>query len=205
MKKQIKQIFHNMIAKERTSGRQRLRENGNGTDQEREIAARGESIDLTAQDVFDKVTDQKNFEKIVNDMLHEGRTPGCMLIGNLDRFKDIDEIYGHDAGNAILRSAVNILNAHFEQCTCIGRPVGDTFTLWIPEMNQENADYIRMQVGRVNDRLLHPDKDLPPVSVSVGVAFYETGDDCRSLGKRASKMLYRVKESGRCGCEISMV
>lgn len=74
--------------------------------------------------------------------------------------------------------------------------------LWIPEFSYEKAEYVRRQVGRVNDRLLHPDQELPPVSVSVGAAFYEAGDDCRSLGKKANRMLYRVKESGRCGCEI---
>ncbi|MCM1121017.1 MAG: GGDEF domain-containing protein [Eubacterium sp.] len=157
---------------------------------------------FAGKDAFDKVMERKAFERTVDDMLHGGQVAGCMLLGDLDRFKDINEIYGRDTGDAVLQSATNILNAYFEECACIGRQAGDVFALWLPGLSEEDADYIRRQAGRVNDRLLHPEKELPPVSVSVGAAFYEDGDDCRSLGKRANRMLYRVKESGRCGCEI---
>lgn len=188
MKKQIIQIFHNMINKEVNPDQQ----------------SGQEVSDIPAvRNVSEKIMDRKNFEKIVNDMFRGGQETGCMLIGGLDRFKDINEIYGHDTGDAVLRSAVDILSAHFKECACIGRIDGDKFAFWISDLSGDDADYIRRQAGRVNDRLLHPGKELPPVSVSVGVAFYEDGDDCRSLGKRASKMLYRVKENGRCGCEIS--
>lgn len=188
MKKQIIQIFHNMINKEAKPDRQ----------------SGQEVSDITpVRNVPDKITDRKNFEKVVNDMLREGQKVGSIMIGDLDRFKDINEIYGHDTGDAVLQNTADILNDHFRECMCIGRASGDVFALWVPGLSEEDADDIRRQVGVVNDRLLHPEKELPPVSVSVGVAFYKDGDDCRSLGKRASKMLYRVKENGRCGCEIS--
>ena len=216
MKKQLIQIFHNMINREAKPDRQSVQMAYDRISHERGMQVRSVKPDNSdiiatsdksgsddARDVLDKVTDRKNFEKIVNDMLREGHKAGSIMIGDLDRFKDINEIYGHDTGDAVLRSTANILNAHFRECMCIGRAGGDLFALWIPGLSEEDADYIRRQAGRVNDRLLHPEKELPPVSVSIGVAFYEDGDDCRSLGKRASKMLYRVKENGRCGCEIS--
>lgn len=202
MKKQIIQIFHNMIDKR--PGRYRVQKTARAEEPDITGGA-GQLEDAAARNVFDKTTDQKNFERIVNEELHEERETGCMLVGDLDRFKDINEIYGRDTGDAVLRSTVNILNACFEECACIGRSRGDIFALWIPGLSEEDTGYIRRQVGMANDRLLHPVKELPPVSVSVGVAFPKEGDDCRSLGKRASKMLYRVKESGRCGCEISTV
>ena len=216
MKKQIIQIFHNMIDKEKKSDRQSMQETSGKTGHEsgRQVESfkpddsditvasdKSGSVDMT-RDVSDKITDRKNFEKIVNDMFRGGQETGCMLIGDLDRFKDINEIYGHDTGDAVLRSAADILNAHFKGCACIGRIGGDIFALWLPGLSREDVGYIRRQIGRINDRLLHPYKELPPVSVSVGIAFYEVGDDCRSLGKKASRMLYKVKESGRCGCEI---
>lgn len=204
MKKQIIQLFHNMIDKDKRPGRYRVQKMARPEDPGITGGAE-QSEDAVAGNVFDKTTDQKNFERIVNEELHEEQETGCILIGDLDRFKDINEIYGRDTGDAVLRSTVNILNVYFKECVCIGRAGGDIFVLWIPGLSEEDAGYIRRQVGMVNDRLLHPVKELPPVSVSVGVAFLKKGDDCRSLGKRASKMLYRVKESGRCGCEISTV
>lgn len=216
MKKQIIQIFHNMINKEAKPGRQSVQVTSGKTGHESGtqvesfvkddsdiIVASGKSGSVEAWDVPDKTTDRKHFEKVVNDMLREGHKAGSIMIGDLDRFKDINEIYGRDTGNAVLQNAGDILSAHFKEFICTGRVEGDIFALWLPGLSGEDADDIRRRVGMVNDRLLHPEKELPPVSVSVGVAFYKDGDDCRSLGKRASKMLYRVKENGRCGCEIS--
>ncbi|MDE6846893.1 MAG: GGDEF domain-containing protein [Lachnospiraceae bacterium] len=204
MKKQIIQIFHNMIDKDKRSDRYRVEEPVRPADLG--ITDQADRTGAAAtRDVFDKTTDRKNFEKVVNDELRGKQETGCMLISDLDRFKDINEIYGRDTGDAVLRNTANILNACFEECECIGRTGGDIFALWIPGLSEEDTGYIRRQVGMVNDRLLHPVKELPPVSVSVGVSFLKAGDDCRSLGKRASRMLYRVKESGRCGCEISTV
>lgn len=192
MKKRIIQIFHNMIGKDMKSE----------PDKQNIFDEAGEAEIVGVQNVFDMVTDQKDFGKFVNEMLREGCEAGCILVGNVDRFKEINDICGRDTGGAILRSVVSVLYDHFEGCVCIGRTGGEIFTLWIPGFSREAADYVRRQVGRVNDRLLHPKKELPPVSVSVGAAFYEEGDDCRSLGKKANKMFYRVKENGGCGCEI---
>lgn len=192
MRKQIVQIFHNMIGK---------REAVQPIDMKTAAGAEQQEVPVL-QNVFDNMADQKKFTETVDDMIREGRGDGCILVSDLDRFKEVNDIYGHDTGNAVLRNVASILYEHFAECACIGRAGGDIFTLWIPGLSHENAEYVRRQVGRVNDRLLHPGQDLPPVSVSVGAAFYEAGDDCRGLGKKANKMLYRVKENGRCGCEI---
>lgn len=192
MRKQIVQIFHNMIGKGKAV-----------PSVDTDMVIRSEQSDIPVlHNVFDSMEDRNNFGRLVNDMISEGHGKGCMLVSDLDRFKEVNDIYGHDTGDAVLRNMVNVLYAYFAKCACISRIGGDTFMLWIPEFSYEKAEYVRRQVGRVNDRLLHPEQELPPVSVSVGAAFYEVGDDSRSLGKKAYKMLYRVKGSGRCGCEI---
>lgn len=155
-----------------------------------------------AQNAFDRLADQKEFGRIVDAAISGGHGQGCILLSNLDRFRELNDLYGHDTGDAVMWNAVHELYAHFTGCACIARAGGDIFMLWIPDMSKEAVDDVRRLVGMVNDRLLHPDKELPPVSVSVGAAFYEEGDDCRTLGKKANRMLYFVKENGRCGCEI---
>ena len=192
MRKQIVQIFHNMIGKRKAVP---------PVDTDAVIRPEHKDIPVLLS-VFDSMADRNNFDKMVNDMICEGHGRGCILVSDLDHFKEVNDIYGHDTGDAVLRNMVSVLYAHFATCACVSRTGGDTFMLWIPEFSYEKAEYVRRQVGRVNDRLLHPDQELSPVSVSVGAAFYEAGDDCRSLGKKANRMLYRVKESGRCGCEI---
>ena len=80
--------------------------------------------------------------------------------------------------------------------------LSDTFAMWLSGVSPEQEDQLRMQAGKVNDRLLHPAVELPPVTLSIGIAYGGSGEDCRSLGRKAVKALNRVKESGRCGCEV---
>lgn len=150
------------------------------------------------------VVDRKLFERIVDEYLSVGQEYGCLLVCDVDRCREINDIYGHDIGDAVLRNVADVLRRVFGSDAYIGSLGGDVFALWLDTVSPNGAGDIRMQVGVVNDRLLHPAGELPPVSVSVGAVFCKTNDDYKSLIKRANKTLCLVKESGRCGCEISL-
>lgn len=189
MIRQIVQIFHNIIGK------------GIKPDNDHQI----NPADSATQDrtVAVKAVDQKTFDNIVNESIDCNPGQGCLLIGDVDRCRDINNIYGHDAGDAVLRYAASVLCDVFRDCVYIGDG-GDMFTLWLRTVLYDSADDIRRAVGVVNDRLLHPSGEIPPSSLSVGAAFCKPGDDCRSLAKKAYKALCLVKENGRCGCEMSL-
>lgn len=209
MKKQIIQLFHNIISKW-AKLRQGTATGEKGALQEelafgkaagdREEVDRHDGMVWAAEGLC--VADRKTFAKAVDDILADKQGQGCLLIAGLDRFKDVNNIYGHDVGDLVLQSVAGTFRDVFGEGICLGRLNGDLFALWAPELSFDSAEYVRSRVGVVNDRLLHPEKELPPISLSAGVAFCEEGDNCRSLGKRANGSLYRVKESGRCGCEI---
>lgn len=208
MKKQIIQIFHKLI----------------GKDASPDIGTSGHNYDLRMHgdtavtdsradsSVFDsdnmpagvKTVDRKTFEKIVTESLGSGRIQGCLLLCNVDRFRDINNIYGRDAGDAVLRYVARVLCDVFGDKVCMGSTGGDGFALWLPVASEDNADDIRRKVGVVNDRLLHPAGELPPATVSAGAACVGQGEDYKSLVKRAGKALFIVKGNGRCGCEISL-
>lgn len=200
MIKRIIQLFQNLIGKaafpEGEPGKGNAdTEISSGADLSRTGQARqGESVIQTP--------DRQTFERSVNESLNRGRETGCLLVCDVDRCKEINDTYGHDTGNAVLVRVADVLRSIFEDCTCFGSFDGDVFALWLSEASGDSAGDIRRKVGIVNDRLLHPAGELPPVSVSAGAAFYNTDDDCKALVKRAYKALYLVKESGRCGCEV---
>lgn len=201
MKKQITEILHNLIGKESKT-------HGKADEKETDPKTIRDAIQVTSGDVKQyeavQVADRKTLERIINKDLTEEKGQGCLLIGNVDRLKNINDIYGRDTGDAVLRYVIAVFRSVFGEGVCIGSLGGDIFALWLPTVSRGDTDEIRRQVGVVNDRLLHPTEELPLVSLSVGVSFCESGDDCRSLGKKANKALYLVKESGRCGCEVSL-
>lgn len=178
---------------------------GNKADPEIARASETTKSDVARQDVSPvQVVDQKSFERIVNDSLSARQDQGCLLVCNVDRSREINDIYGRDIGDAVLRHVVSVLCSVFKECVCIGSSGGDRFTLWLTDISQGSAEQIRRMTGIVNDRLLHPVGEIPPVSVSVGAAFCKKEDDSRSLGKRANTALNLVKEGGGCGCEVSL-
>lgn len=193
MRKQIAQIFQNIIGKEVTQESQSVQETW-----EQEAS----DIEGLYRDGTVFPLDQKAFTKNIDRILAEDGVQGCLLIADVDRFMEVNDLYGRDIGDVVLQSVAETLRDIFGDNTCLGKMGGDVFALWMPDLRPDHAEYVRRQVGVVNDRLLHAKGNLPPVSLSVGAAFSETGDDCRSLGRKANKTLYRVKESGRCGCEI---
>lgn len=198
MKKQIVQILHNLIGKG-------IKPDGNKTDPEMPCASNTTKSDGALQNEFVvQMVDRKSFEKIVNDSLGEGQVQGCLLVCNVDRCRDINNIYGRDTGDAVLRNVACVLCDIFRGHARIGSQGSDIFALWLPEMSGNNSDAIRKMTGTVNDRLLHPERELPPMSVSVGVSFGKEDDDYKSLVRRAYRALRLVKEGGRCGCEVSL-
>ena len=199
MKERIVKILHNLIRKGmRPDGKT----NGNKFDSGMLHASAQVQTDTDEQGKSAaQVLDRKNFERIVVESLKKQET-GWLLVCDVDRCREINDIYGRDIGDNVLRYVACVLCDVFTECDCIGSLGGDTFALWLHGIPCDSESDLRMQVGIVNDRLLHPVRELPPVTVSVGVSYSKAEDDFKSLEKRVNKALYKVKESGRCGCEI---
>lgn len=204
MNRQIVQILHNLIGKgKKPDGRADKMNPESGLFRDADQSKSGESVEK-GESAAAQMLDLRTFEKIVSESLEQVREYGCLLTVDVDKFRDVNDLYGRDAGDAVLHNVERVIRGVFGGHACLCSPGGDIFVLWLPEISKDGADEIRRQIGVVNDRLLHPDAGIPPVSLSVGAAFCESGDDNRSLVKRANKALYRVKGSGRCGCELSL-
>ena len=203
MRKQVVQGFHSFKGKIYSVFGQ------NGKREQQEKLFRAEAADVGHQDMhgtgraaFDKLIERRDFERIVDEELRSGHGQGCLLVGNVDRFREVCEIYGQDTGNAVLRRVVGVLLESFTESTCMSKQGRDTFAMWLPGVPIAHTELLCRKAGEVNDVLLHPAEELPPVTLSIGMSFGDSAEDCRELGKRAVKALNHVKESGRCGCEI---
>lgn len=142
------------------------------------------------------------FERVVSGILRDNSEKGCLLLLDIDKFKEINDTYGHDIGDNVLVSVAETLSDSFRKGDCISRLGGDEFAVWLSGLTKDKAGYVRKRIAEINDRLTHPKEGLPPVTVSVGAVFSEETDDFKTLYKKADKVLYQVKDGGRCGCEI---
>jgi diguanylate cyclase (GGDEF)-like protein len=124
--------------------------------------------------------------------------PAALVLIDLDHFKQINDVYGHVAGDDVLRQAVAACRPRLGQRSVFGRLGGEEFGVLLPNTGQAEAhavaDACRAAVAAV-DRL---EDDRPiTVSASFGIAIAGAGQDLRQLLIAADAALYEAKRQGR--------
>ena len=126
----------------------------------------------------------------------------AMIIVDIDYFKSVNDTYGHAVGDRVLKRVAEILRNSFRSVDILCRIGGDEFVVVMTRVNSSMAQLVKSKISRANDLLQHPKDDLPPVSLSVGVAFSDRENPKGDIFTDADTALYRVKQAGRNGCAI---
>ncbi|MBQ7536254.1 MAG: GGDEF domain-containing protein [Stomatobaculum sp.] len=122
-----------------------------------------------------------------------------LLLIDADKFKDINDNYGHAVGDKILIKLASTLRDSFRAEDYVCRIGGDEFAVIMVHCTSAMEELIRGKVARANEKLQDTSDGLPPISISVGVAFSDRLAPSEDIFKDADKALYKVKESGRKG------
>ncbi|MBR3000723.1 MAG: EAL domain-containing protein [Oscillospiraceae bacterium] len=126
----------------------------------------------------------------------------ALILIDVDHFKEVNDTYGHDVGDKVLKRVAEVLRGNFRSVDILCRIGGDEFAVVMTRVNSSLRQLVRNKIDRMNDILLHPKDDLPAVSLSVGVAFSDRENPQGDIFKDADTALYRVKDGGKSGCEI---
>ena len=134
--------------------------------------------------------------------LTNGEPRGLALMYiDLDRFKEVNDEYGHQAGDSLLRTFAVRLTGMVRACDTVARLGGDEFAILLPTTNDsfDPADLCRRAVEAASAPFMVDGKQLF-VGASIGIAFATTGRiDQIELQRRADVALYQAKRDGR-GC-----
>lgn len=134
-------------------------------------------------------------------LLEAASDPIGLMLVDVDKFKQINDTYGHAVGDKILMKVAGLLRGAFRSEDFCIRLGGDEFAVVIKGIMPDIEDIICEKVNKINKILTHPEDDLPKESISVGVAISTSGFN-NDLYINADKALYVVKAKGRCGCEF---
>ncbi len=128
--------------------------------------------------------------------------PFCVLMLDLDRFKTINDTYGHAVGDEVLRSTARCLRQTLRQSDVVGRFGGEEFLAILPSTPLAQAVTVAQRLRKAITRYSFSSCDR--VTASFGVATYRPGDrSFESTVKRADDALYQAKREGRdrvCTC-----
>lgn len=140
----------------------------------------------------------------VNHWLSGPDSQGALLMLDLDRFKEINDLYGHQAGDSILLLVAGQLRAHFRQSDVIGRIGGDEFMILMKGVSSLPVTERHMdQLCRELRQLKDPEYPQITISCSVGAAVAPAhGRTFKELYSHADHALYRAKHQGKDGWSV---
>jgi len=162
---------------------------------------------LREQALRDPLTDLYNrryMEDALEREIHRARrarTPVSMLVVDVDHFKALNDAYGHDAGDEVLRSLADTFQSSIRDSDIACRYGGEEFALVLPDCETrvavEKAERIRRQVAQMV--VPYADDVIDGITVSIGVATTGGADgwDGRDLFRVADRALYAAKHAGR--------
>jgi diguanylate cyclase (GGDEF)-like protein/PAS domain S-box-containing protein len=124
-------------------------------------------------------------------------TPGAVLIIDLDHFKDINDSFGHQAGDDLLKGVAGLLKQRARQSDVLARLGGDEFALLLPQTPPDRAELVADEIVKtLNRRMAASAGQSLAITASVGVAISDGLTDTELLAY-ADLAMYEAKEAGR--------
>ncbi|NQT59887.1 MAG: sensor domain-containing diguanylate cyclase [Bacteroidetes bacterium] len=117
---------------------------------------------------------------------------------DIDHFKRVNDTYGHDAGDQILKLTADSLLANAEPFDIFGRWGGEEFIGLIQNVEQQTLASMGNQLRvLVENSFIEIDNKPVSITISIGATVVRENDTAESIIKRADKLMYRSKDSGR--------
>lgn len=128
-------------------------------------------------------------------------TPLALLLWDIDGFKEINDSYGHAAGDNALKLIAGVLKENLRDADFIARYGGDEFTAILSETNLETALVVAEKVrAAILDSQFHHNGTPVAIALSCGIASIQLEDTSDTLFQRADAALYKAKRSGKNRC-----
>lgn len=127
------------------------------------------------------------------------RRPSSLLLVDADHFKHVNDTYGHEAGDAVLRELVRRMHEVLRSEDIVGRLGGEEFVALLPGTAEAGACEVaeRMRAAMQAENFFCRGEEIP-LTISIGVGERETGEaDIAALVQRADRAMYAAKRAGR--------
>lgn len=161
-------------------------------------SARKEAEDLSLTDSLTGLLNRRAFEPMVDhEMQRRNRfgSTACLCIADIDHFKKINDVHGHDIGDIVLQRIADVIKGTIRSADVLARWGGEEFIIVLPDANEEQgfliAEKIRENVMRIEFT------QCPSVTISLGITESKPDETFGAWFKRTDLALYRAKDEGR--------
>jgi diguanylate cyclase (GGDEF)-like protein/PAS domain S-box-containing protein len=130
---------------------------------------------------------------------HEHRLPFGLLFCDIDRFKHLNDTYGHNLGDQVLRMIAQTLRGNIRETDTMGRWGGEEFLVILHDIDADSLLKIGKKLLNLvrNSHLSLPDNRILSATISIGGTLVRNTDTIDSLVDRADRLMYQSKANGR--------
>jgi diguanylate cyclase (GGDEF)-like protein len=134
--------------------------------------------------------------------------PVGLIMMDLDRFKNFNDLYGHEVGDRILRHFAKTVTISMRETNLAARYGGEEFVVLLPDTNANSCALVAERIRKAVMSMVVPsnsDKPLPPLTVSMGIAIFPGhGQNLEEVIQSSDKALYESKRNGRNRVTVSL-
>jgi len=155
--------------------------------------------DAARTDPLTTMSNRRGFRELLDldlERARRGENNMTLLVGDLDRFKEVNDRSGHQVGDAALRRVARVLRDGKRQIDSAARIGGEEFAVILPDTDQDGGFVLAERLRcALREEFV---EDSVPITISFGLATYpQHGETAASLLRAADEALYAAKESGR--------
>jgi diguanylate cyclase (GGDEF)-like protein/hemerythrin-like metal-binding protein/PAS domain S-box-containing protein len=151
--------------------------------------------------IIDKLTGINNrhyFDKRVSEEIEVSdryKTPLSMIFFDLDKFKNVNDTFGHDVGDDVLIAITDNVRRFIRKTDVFARWGGEEFVILMTQTGTQGAAAVAEKIRHSVEQIVHP--EAGQVTISLGVAERKSDEYLESWFKRADQSLYIAKREGR--------
>ena len=160
-------------------------------------------IHKATHDALTDVYNRSGYDLILSGIEMEST---FIVLIDIDRFKSVNDTYGHETGDRVLRRVADTIRRQFRVEDYVCRLGGDEFVVFMVHADLSMTRLIQEKIDRINgelrrfaaeDRHRATDENIPPISISAGIAHGSMAEDPAELFRNADLAMYESKRRGR--------
>ena len=163
---------------------------------------------LAEIDSLTSIFNRRAFFTLLNKALHQSQRTGmglAVLVVDLDHFKSINDTYGHQGGDVVLRHFVQTATQCLRQQDVMGRLGGEEFAIFLPGVDAKGAQVVAERLrAAVASRPAALQQGSHALTISLGLTLCVPGDTPDTALHRADQAMYQAKERGRNRVELQL-
>jgi diguanylate cyclase (GGDEF)-like protein len=152
------------------------------------------------KDPLTQVANRAEFDRVHAMFIaahQQQQVPCSLLMCDLDRFKQVNDTYGHQAGDDVIKSLASLLKSSCRPGDLVARYGGEEFVVLCADCDNASAAQRAKQAGKALGQIAQPKMGGRAVTVSIGVTEVQPGDTPETMLRRADRALLMAKAAGR--------